>query len=198
MNISYNLFLFFSVLSVISGLMVIISKNAVHSILFLILVFFNVSGILLLLDFEFLAIIFLIIYVGAIAVLFLFVVMMLNIRVLELTESFFRYLPISLIIMIIFFFEIFYLNSSFSNISLNYSNLQFSDWSNFLNFLENIKVLSSILFVFDFYLFILSGLILLLALVSAIALTYTFSYSNKRQLIYKQMFRDISKTIKLQ
>ena len=81
------LFYFFASLALVSGIMVIQARNPVHSVLFLILVFFNSAGLLILLGLEFFAMIFLVVYVGAIAVLFLFVVMMLNIKLAEISEK---------------------------------------------------------------------------------------------------------------
>jgi NADH:ubiquinone oxidoreductase subunit 6 (subunit J) len=100
------LFYIFSGISLISGVMVIRSKNPVHSVLFLILVFCNAAGLLILLDLDFFAMIFLVVYVGAIAVLFLFVVMMLNIKLTEINENVLRYLPIGGLIGLIFLFEV--------------------------------------------------------------------------------------------
>jgi len=97
-------FLLFSSLSIIFSFFVIISRNPVHSILSLILVFFNAASLLIILGAEFLAMLFVIVYVGAVAVLFLFVIMMLNIKVTSLTASIYRYLPISIIFGSIFFF----------------------------------------------------------------------------------------------
>ena len=85
------LFYAFSTVAILSGLMVIRAENPVHSVLFLILTFFNVSGLLLLLEVEFLAMVFLVVYVGAIAVLFLFVVMMLNINLEEIKSQVKKY-----------------------------------------------------------------------------------------------------------
>lgn len=115
------LLLSFCVFSIIFSLLVIISRNPVHSILYLILVFFCVSLVLLILGVEFIAITFLIVYVGAIAVLFLFVVMMLNIKILELDETFWRYIPVGLIISSLFFLQIFFTFFDY-------------DWLNFLGF----------------------------------------------------------------
>ena len=100
------LFYIFSSIALISGVMVIRSKNPVHSVLFLILVFCNAAGLLILLDLDFFAMIFLVVYVGAIAVLFLFVVMMLNIKLAEIHENVLRYLPIGGLIGLIFLFEV--------------------------------------------------------------------------------------------
>ena len=92
--ILYSLiFYFFSFVAVLSALMVVSSKNPVHSVLFLILSFINASGLFILLGAEFLAMILIIVYVGAVAVLFLFVVMMLDINFIKLREGFLQYLP---------------------------------------------------------------------------------------------------------
>jgi len=100
------LFYIFSSIALISGVMVIRSRNPVHSVLFLILVFCNAAGLLILLDLDFFAMVFLVVYVGAIAVLFLFVVMMLNIKLAEIHENVLRYLPIGGLIGLIFLFEV--------------------------------------------------------------------------------------------
>jgi len=99
------LFYFFSSLALVSAIIVIQSKNPVHSVLFLIFVFCNTAGLLLLLGLDFFAMIFLVVYVGAIAVLFLFVVMMLNIKLAEISENILRYLPIGGLIGFIFLIE---------------------------------------------------------------------------------------------
>jgi len=103
------LFFFFSFFVLFSAFMVIRSKNPVYSVLFLILVFCNTAGLLLLLNLDFFALVFLIVYVGAIAVLFLFVVMMLNIKLAEMQESIFFYLPIGGFVGLIFFIEFYFL-----------------------------------------------------------------------------------------
>ena len=109
MNVEVLLFYIFSAIAIISGSMVISARNPIHSVLFLVLVFCNAAGLLILLETEFLAMLFLVVYVGAIAVLFLFVVMMLNVRITELNESILRYIPIGGIILLIFLFEILFL-----------------------------------------------------------------------------------------
>lgn len=100
------LFSLFSSLAILSGILVIRSKNPVHSVLFLILAFCSVSGLLLMLGLDFFAMVFLVVYVGAIAVLFLFVVMMLNIKTAEVSENVLRYLPIGGLIGLLFIFEV--------------------------------------------------------------------------------------------
>lgn len=108
------LLLIFCILSLICSVMVIVSKNPIHSILYLILVFCNITFVLIILGIEFIAIIFLIVYVGAIAVLFLFVVMMLNIKIIELDEVFWKYIPVGLVISSCFLFQLFYFVFDFS------------------------------------------------------------------------------------
>jgi NADH-ubiquinone oxidoreductase chain 6 len=100
------LFYFFSSIALMSGVLVIRSRNPVHSVLFLILVFCNAAGLLILLDLDFFAMIFLVVYVGAIAVLFLFVVMMLHIKFAEIHENVLRYLPVGGLLGFIFLFEV--------------------------------------------------------------------------------------------
>ena len=107
LSIMNTLFYFFSSFALMSGIMVIQSRNPVHSVLFLILVFFNSAGLLLLLGLDFFAMIFLVVYVGAIAVLFLFVVMMLNVKLAEINEKRLRYLPIGGLLGFLFLLEIF-------------------------------------------------------------------------------------------
>ena len=106
MSVEQVLFFLFSSLALVCSTMVISSRNPVYSVLFLILVFVNASGLLLLLGLDFFAMLFLVVYIGAIAVLFLFVVMMLNIKITELTENTLRYLPIGGLIGFIFIIEV--------------------------------------------------------------------------------------------
>lgn len=103
------LFYMFASFALLAGIMVIRAKNPVYSVLFLILVFCNVSGLLLLINLDFFAMVFLVVYVGAIAVLFLFVVMMLNVKLAEINDSILRYLPVGGVFGLLFFGEIFLL-----------------------------------------------------------------------------------------
>src|ERR1700723_2042436 len=101
------IFYLFSIVTVLSGVMVIASRNPVHSVLFLIFAFFNSAGLFVLLGAEFIAMILVIVYVGAVAVLFLFVVMMLDINFAELRQGFLRYLPWGLLLAAIVFAELY-------------------------------------------------------------------------------------------
>src|SRR5216684_2110119 len=100
-------FYLFAGVCVASAVMVIVSRNPVHSVLFLILAFVNASGLFVLMGAEFLAMVLVFVYVGAVAVLFLFVIMMLDVDFTELREGFSDYLPIGLVIGAVFFFELF-------------------------------------------------------------------------------------------
>src|SRR5690242_21628224 len=101
------MFYLFAVVAVASGVMVVAARNPVHSVLFLIMAFFNAAGLFVLMGAEFLAMILVIVYVGAVAVLFLFVVMMLDINFVELRHGALQYLPIGAVIGIILFLELF-------------------------------------------------------------------------------------------
>ena len=133
-----NLFTF---IALFSAIMVIASKNPIHSVVFLILVFVNAAGLLVLLKIDFIAMMFLIIYVGAIAVLFLFVVMMLNIKLNELNENWVRYLPIGGIISLIFLLEIFLILDSGENMFSEYSLS--TSWKNVI-IDENITIMNNV------------------------------------------------------
>ena len=195
MLIYFNFFILFSL--VFSSLLVIFVKNPVHSILFLVVVFFNATTLLLLYDIEFLALIFLIVYVGAISVLFLFVIMMLNIRIIELSEDFFKYLPILGFISLVFLFQSFALYKPYNSNSQNLKFLFFEDWSLDANYLTQTQILAKIIYVDYVSLFWLAGLILLISMIGAIVLTLNSTTSLKRQHIYKQMSRDYNKSISI-
>jgi NADH-quinone oxidoreductase subunit J len=166
----------------------------------LILVFFNAASLLIILGAEFLAMLFVIVYVGAVAVLFLFVIMMLNIKVTSLTASIYRYLPISIIFGSIFFFEffmLFYTDLASVNVSNLYlfANNFVNDWNSSLVSTSNILVLGRRLYTYYSYLFIVSGVILLVSMIGAISLTLHRRNDVKKQFIYKQIDRDFTSSI---
>ncbi len=200
------LFYFFASLALSSGVMVIQARNPVHSVLFLILVFFNSAGLLVLLGLDFFAMIFLVVYVGAIAVLFLFVVMMLNIKLAEINEKKLRYLPIGGLLGLLFLFELFVivdndllplLISKDSKLFSNLSALSFVDWSLVLDTVSNIEAIGQCLYTFYFYFFLLASLILLVAMIGAIVLTMHKGVHIKRQKVFEQNTREFAKTITL-
>ena len=171
-------FYIFSLVAVLSALMVISARNPVHSVLFLILSFVNASGLFVLLGAEFLAMILVVVYVGAVAVLFLFVVMMLDINFVKLREGFLQYLPFGALLGIVLIIElgILFLTKSFSENSLS----QFVQ-SPQINEVENTKLIGQVLYTDYFYLFQISGLILLVAMVGSITLTLRDRGQVKRQ-----------------
>lgn len=199
MSIELVLFYFLAGLALLSAIMVIGSSNPVHSVLFLILVFFNSTGLFLLLEVEFIAMIILMVYVGAVAVLFLFVVMMLNVRISELNESLIRYLPIGGLIGLIFFFQLFLIiENHFIPLNTNsYSSNLNIDWIDLMNQNNNLKSIGQILYTNYSYFFIISGMILLVAMVGAIVLTMYKRANVKRQDIFVQLTRDFEKVIYL-
>lgn len=198
-----NIFYLFSSLSIISGVMVIQARNPVYSVLFLILVFFNSAGLLLLLGLDFFAMIFLVVYVGAIAVLFLFVVMMLNIKLAEINEKKLRYLPIGGVLGLLFLFEIFLIvdndlipllpeNTGFFT---KLSPVNFIEWSNTMNTVTNIEGIGQLIYTYYFYFFLLASFILLVAMIGAIVLTMHKGVAVKRQKVFQQNTREFAKTV---
>ena len=183
-----TIFLFFiiSIIIITSSLLVILSKNPIHSVLFLILVFFNTSILFLFSNAEFLAMVLLIVYIGAVAVLFLFVVMMLDINITKLRQTFLNYLPTGLFIGFIILIELIYVVSQ-SN--LNFVKTNSSDINISNQILENTKIIGNILYTDYFLLFQLSGIILLVAMIGAIYLTLRKRKGTKKQNIYKQILK---------
>ena len=185
-------FYVFSLVAVLSALMVISARNPVHSVLFLILSFVNASGLFVLLGAEFLAMILVVVYVGAVAVLFLFVVMMLDINFVKLREGFLQYLPFGALLGIVLIIElgILFLTKSFSENSLS----KFVE-SPVMNEVENTKLIGQVLYTEYFYLFQISGLILLVAMVGSITLTLRERGQVKRQNISQQNFLNANDSI---
>ena len=164
-------FYFFSFLIISSSILVIFSNNAVHSVLFLIFTFFNSAILFLLMNAEFLAMTIVIVYVGAIAVLFLFVVMMLNISESEIKEGFLKYFPFGLILIAIFITELF-LIFNFDNFPVP-ENVKIDINEIDLIEVSNTKLIGLFLYTDYFIIFQISGFILLLAMIGAIVLAKT-------------------------
>lgn len=209
MNIEVLLFYILGSLALVSGGLVVSARNPMHSILYLVLVFCNSAGLLLLLETEFLAVLFLIVYVGAIAVLFLFVVMMLNIRITELKESVLRYIPIGGLVLIIFFLEVVSVINgdlvpffSFSNLSTESQSLllpldlHLVIWSNNINPTTNIEAIGELLYTYYFYAFIVASLILLVSMIGAILLTMRKQFNVRRQEVFDQTFNNINTSVR--
>tara|TARA_B100001029_G_C15044295_1_gene445954 strand:+ start:258 stop:872 length:615 start_codon:yes stop_codon:yes gene_type:complete len=187
MSISLLTFYLFSAILLLSSLMVISTKNPVHSVLFLILAFLNAAGIFVILHAEFLAMILIIVYVGAVAVLFLFVVMMLDFKTSLEKDNILQYMPIGLLIGLVFIAELVIV---LINTRLDLSNIQilsnpldnFSDQS-------NTEAIGSILYTNYVLYFQLSGVILLVAMVGSIVLTLRDREGVKRQIVSEQVDR---------
>jgi len=183
-------FYFFSIITVGSALMVIASKNTVHAVFFLILDFISVGCLFIMIGAEFLGMIMLIVYVGAVAVLFLFVVMMLNVA--EQKQSWFRglkkstHIPVGLIVSIIILLEVLVVIGGWKYKTNFITTDSIVIDSNF----SNTHQLGSVLYTDYIYLFQIAGIILLLSMIGAIVLTYRKREGVKRQSYINQISRE--------
>jgi NADH-quinone oxidoreductase subunit J len=182
--------LFFKLLLLFSGFMVLASKNPVHSVLFLILAFCNGAALLLLLGMEFLAITFLVVYAGAIAVLFLFIVMMLNLKIVEFRQSLLNHYPVSLFLLLLLGVEaVVYLSSYQFVIHFPF----YREWSGLVAGHGNVYLLGSLLYTYYYLPFLVAGVILLVSMVGSIVLTFSKKGAEeRRQQVYDQIVRDSS------
>ena len=151
--------------------------------------------ILLSLGVEFLGLIYIVVYVGAIAVLFLFIVMMLNIRVVELGENLVKYIPIGGIILVVFFIEVYYIFKI--DFFVGKLDLLSMNWLGEIDGISNLVLLGDLLYTHYSVVFIVSGLVLLLAMIGTIVLTLHHEVNVKRQEVYKQVGRNYLSTVKL-
>ena len=186
------LFYLFSFIMIASAFMVILSRNPVHSVLFLILCFFNSAGIFLILGAEFLAFILVIVYVGAVAVLFLFVVMMLDVEFKSISSTVISYLPIGLTIGVIILAELMLVLFTWKRDYSVTDNLSLSTDTQY----SNTEIIGLVLYTDNIWFFQLAGLILLASMIGAIILTVNHRPSAKRQDINKQVERDAESSIK--
>src|SRR6056300_1197580 len=173
-------FYLFAGVMLASGFMVVVSRNPVYSVLFLILAFFNAAGMFVLIGAEFLAMLLVVVYVGAVAVLFLFVVMMLDINFAEMRAGFQKYLPIGLAVGGILVFELVaaMYGDAFSGATLPTASE-----------ISNTRALGNVLYTKYMYLFQVAGLILLVAMIGAISLTMRRRTGVRRQVIAEQNMR---------
>ena len=189
-------FYFFSVIAIISAIMVTASKNTVHSVFFLILDFISISCLFIMIGAEFLGMIMLIVYVGAVAVLFLFVVMMLNVA--QQTNQWFsstsssKHIPIGLIISSIIFFELIIVVGGWK-----YKPELLNPSKSLYNDLSNTHSLGQVLYTDYIHIFQISGMILLIAMIGAIVLTYRQREGVKKQSYIKQISRERSEGVKV-
>lgn len=177
----------------ISALMVIIVQNSIYSVLFLVLSFVSAASLLLLFECEFIALMFIIIYVGAIAVLFLFIVMMLDIKIISNNKDTLKYFPVGFLIGTLFLLEIFYIltenlenNLYYQSISINY----YTNWYDKLDCFSDIESVGQVMFTQYVLQFLIAGNILLLATLAVVVLTINTSTKSKTQIIFKQIARN--------
>jgi NADH-quinone oxidoreductase subunit J len=174
-----------------SAALVVSARNAVHSVLFLILAFFNAAGLFLLAGAEFLAMILVIVYVGAVAVLFLFVVMMLDVNFTQLREGLQRYAPVGATIGIVLFAELIFAIGGYQ-IDPALADLRVSPTPTGVS---NTVALGELIYTHYFLLFQISGLVLLVAMMGAIVLTLRDKPEARRQVISRQIDRKVADTL---
>jgi NADH-quinone oxidoreductase subunit J len=173
-------FYLFAAVMLGAGLMVVVSRNPVYSVLFLILAFFNAAGLFVLIGAEFIAMLLVVVYVGAVAVLFLFVVMMLDINFAEMRAGFQKYLPIGLVVGGILVFEL---------VAAMYGDAFSGATLPAVSEISNTRALGNVLYTKYLYLFQIAGLILLVAMIGAISLTMRRRTGVRRQVIAEQNMR---------
>ncbi|NCT40817.1 MAG: NADH-quinone oxidoreductase subunit J [Alphaproteobacteria bacterium] len=193
--ISALAFYFFAGILVLSSVLVITAKNPVHSVLFLILAFFNSAGLFILLGAEFVGMIMVIVYVGAVAVLFLFVVMMLDISFADLRKGAMQYVPIGLIIGAVLLFELIAVFGTWSMSDDKLANLAAPSPGESVS---NTQALGKIIYTDYVLAFQGAGLILFVAMVGAIVLTHRRRPGVRRQSVAEQHARKPEDVLKVQ
>ena len=181
-------FYLFAGIMLASGLMVVVSRNPVYSVLFLILAFFNAAGLFVLIGAEFLAMLLVVVYVGAVAVLFLFVVMMLDINFSEMRAGFQKYLPLGLVVGGILVFEL--VAAMYGNAFSGATLPEAMD-------IPNTRALGNVIYTKYMYLFQVAGLTLLVAMIGAISLTMRKREGVRRQSIAAQNLRSRAETVEV-
>ncbi len=195
MGITALAFYLFAIVAVASGLLVVLARNPVHSVLWLILTFFSAAGLFVLMGAEFVAMLLAIVYVGAVAVLFLFVVMMLDVDFTELRGGMAKFMPVGVLIGAILLIEL----------GLVIGHWSFADEAQSLRqsitpdmeVTHNTAALGQLIYTDYIYLFQTAGLILLVAMIGAIVLTLRHRTDIKRQNIQYQILRDPKDAIEL-
>jgi NADH-quinone oxidoreductase subunit J len=187
MTVADYAFYAFALVTVAGGLMVTLARNPVHSVLWLILAFLSSAGLMVLLGAEFVAMLLMIVYVGAVAVLFLFVVMMLDIDFAALKGEMARYMPLGLLIGVVLLMQLTIGLGAWGEVQR----------STALDGVDNARALGLILYDKYILLFQLAGMILLAAMIGAILLTLRHRKDIKRQNVLQQMWRDPAKAMEL-
>ncbi len=197
--IAHSIFFYvFSIIAILSAIMVTVSKNTVHSVFFLILDFISISCLFIMIGAEFVGMIMLIVYVGAVAVLFLFVVMMLNVSLQKnewfVAERGSSHIPVGILVSIIIFFELIIVVGGWKfKPNLNPDSLDL----NFISEKTNTHSIGEVLYTDYIHLFQLSGMILLVAMIGAIVLTFRKRSGIKKQSYFKQISRERSDGVEL-
>jgi NADH-quinone oxidoreductase subunit J len=188
-------FYLFAAVTVAAGVMVISARNPVHSVLFLILAFFNAAGLFVLMGAEFLAMILVVVYVGAVAVLFLFVVMMLDINYVKMREGFLQYMPIGGLIGLVLLAELALVGGAWiaAPEAAAVAALPIPP----LEQVHNTQALGQVLYTRYIYLFQAAGLVLLVAMVGAIVLTLRQREGVRRQSIARQVSRTREESVEI-
>ena len=189
------IFYLFAGITIFSAVMVIASKNPVHSVFFLIFAFFNTAGLFVMLGAEFAAMILVIVYVGAVAVLFLFVVMMLNINFAELRQGFLSYLPMGLMVAVVLFAEL-VLVCYWSLIKPTTVALAEHPTA-VVSQITNTQQIGNVLYTYYVYPFQMAGIILLIAMVGAIVLTHRTRPGVRKQKISSQLARTKAQSVEI-
>ena len=180
-------FYVFAFVVMASAAMVVVSRNPVYSVLFLILAFFNAAALFVLLGAEFIAMILVIVYVGAVAVLFLFVVMMLDINLTELREGFLKYLPVGALIGLVLLAEILLGLGVIGTTPTSLAALAKAGPQ--VLAVDNTRAIGRVLYTQYFYLFQVAGVVLLVAMIGAIELTLRTRPGVRRQRVSEQLYR---------
>lgn len=188
-------FYVFSTVAIVAAFLVVMSRNPVHSVLWLILTFFSTAALFVLMGAEFVAMLLAIVYVGAVAVLFLFVVMMLDVDFAELKSGFSEYGPIGVLIAIILTVELGFVYGTWENAEAA-ENLRQSITPD-VAVAHNTQALGQVIYTDYIYMFQASGVILLVAMIGAIVLTMRHREDVKRQDPSAQMYRDPAKALDL-
>jgi len=186
-------FYMFALIAIAAGAMVVTAKNPVHSVLFLILAFFNSAGLFVLLGAEFLAMILVVVYVGAVAVLFMFVVMMLDINFVELRQGFLKYLPLGAMTGLVLVIELIAVVGgwNFAPEAMKVATSPIPEK------VTNTHALGAVLYTDYIYLFQGAGIILLIAMIGAIVLTHRKRTGVKKQRIADQLARHPEDTLEI-
>jgi NADH-quinone oxidoreductase subunit J len=187
-------FYLLATVAVVSGLLVVTAKNPVHSVLFLILAFFSSAGLFVLLGAEFLAMLLVVVYVGAVAVLFLFVVMMLDVDFVGLREGFARYMPIAIIVAGILLIEMIIITSA---VVTGGAGARATEVVVATPETSNIEAIGRVLYTDYIYFFQAAGIVLLIAMIGAIVLTLRHKPGVRRQKVHDQVTRDARTAIEI-